>query len=204
MGPYLLLLVFLGLFSCLLRCPSFCLLGSIVSGGVFCFLSLVANCLLQFPLFRFPSYFLRFFFWFFTPCCISWGVFSGNFCCFPLWPSVVLFGSACCSLWGVVFLPVCQYMWCWGWLFSVGVAWPHQIVEKLLFAWLAYVFFYICHLQATVSRMVVGSVSRGTSWPLLAMGYPSRPSLALQCIYFIFVFAVLFIPFVCYSWGGAI
>ena len=49
------------------------------------------------------------------------------------------------------------------------------------------------HLQATVSRMMVGSVSRGTSWPLLAMGYHHRPSLALQCTFFF-----------CFWWGSAL
>ena len=34
------------------------------------------------------------------------------------------------------------------------------------------------------------SVSRGTSWPLLAMGYPSRPSLALQRMCYFFSFPV--------------
>jgi len=56
-----------------------------------------------------------------------------------------------------------------------------------VFSWLANSFF-ISHLQATVSRTGVGSVSRGTSWPLLAMGYPSRPSLALRVYVFSFFF----------------
>ena len=53
-----------------------------------------------------------------------------------------------------------------------------------------HIVFIISHLQATVSRTEVGSVSRGTSWPLLAMGYPSRPSLALQRMCYFFSFPV--------------
>ena len=107
---------------------------SVLFVGIFYFFFAVVFFFVWFFLFFVP--FLVFCF-VFLPLCVLCILFSGDIC-FSAPPTFWgLFGFVVYVDCWLGFLLVCQCMWCWGWPFSAGAAWPRVFVGGLGFSRLA-------------------------------------------------------------------